>query len=133
MVRNQLWLVDPGIKMFSEGQSKGHLQSQGDSILFLIQEVCFSVLFEIVITSVSKVKEVAESMSGKYMDGTYILIANQTFPLQIKAYTQMKSNNFYDLIKISKSGILSKRTSPPSTVRWVAQKYRRWRKNSKSS
>ena len=62
MVRNQLWLVDPGIKMFSGGQSKGHLQSQGDSILFLIQEACFSVLFEIVITSVSKVKEVAESM-----------------------------------------------------------------------
>ena len=62
MVRNQLWLVDPGINMFSGGQLKGHLQSQRDSILFLIQEVCFSVLFEIVITLVSKVKEVAESM-----------------------------------------------------------------------
>ena len=62
MVRNRLWLVDPGIKMFSGGQSKGHLQNQGDSILFLIYEVCFTVLFEIVITSVSKVKEVAEMM-----------------------------------------------------------------------
>ena len=29
MVRNRLWLVDPGIKMFSGGQSKGHLQNQG--------------------------------------------------------------------------------------------------------
>ena len=61
MVRNQLWLVDPGIKMFSGGQSKGHLQSQGDSILFLIQEVYFSVLFEIVITSVSKSKRLQKA------------------------------------------------------------------------
>ena len=62
MVRNRLWLADPGIQMFSGGQSKGHLQNQGDSILFLIHEVCFIVLFETVITSVSNVKEVAESM-----------------------------------------------------------------------
>ena len=62
VVRIRLWLVDPGIKMFNGGQSKGHLQNQGDSILFLIHEVCFTVLFEVVITSVSKVKEVAESM-----------------------------------------------------------------------
>ena len=62
MVRNQLCFVDPFVKTFSGGQSNWHLQSQGDSILFLIQEACFSVLFEIVITSVSKVKEVAESM-----------------------------------------------------------------------
>ena len=41
MVRNWLWLVDPGIKMFSGGQSKGHLQNQGDSILFLIHEVFY--------------------------------------------------------------------------------------------
>ena len=34
------------------------------------------------------------------MGGTYILIASQTFLLQIKAYTHMKSNNLRDLIKI---------------------------------
>ena len=34
------------------------------------------------------------------MDGTYILIASQTFLLQRKAYTQMESNNLRDLIKI---------------------------------
>ena len=34
------------------------------------------------------------------MDDTYILTASQTFLLQIKAYTQMKSNNLRDLIKI---------------------------------
>ena len=62
MVRIWLCLVGSGIKMFSGGQSKGHLQNQGDSILFLIHEVCFAVLFEVVITSVSKVKEVAERM-----------------------------------------------------------------------
>ena len=48
--------------MFYEGQSKGRSQNQGDSILFLIHEMCFTVLFEVVITSVSKIKEVEESM-----------------------------------------------------------------------
>ena len=42
--------------MFSGGQSKGYLHNQGDFVLFLINEVCFTALFEAVITSVSKVK-----------------------------------------------------------------------------
>ena len=46
--------------MFSGGQSKGRLQNQGDPNLFLIHEVCFTVLFGVVIISVSKVKEVVE-------------------------------------------------------------------------
>ena len=80
IVRNQLWLVDPGIKMFRGGQTKG--QNQGESILLLIHEVCFTVLLEVVITSASKVKKIAESMQRKYMDGAYILIGSQTFLLQ---------------------------------------------------
>ena len=34
------------------------------------------------------------------MDGTYILIANQTFLLQRKGYTQTKNNNLQGLTKI---------------------------------
>ena len=86
--------------MFSGGQLKGHLQNQGDFILFLNDEVCFTVLFNIVITSVSKVKEVAEIMYRKYMDGTYTLITSQAFLLHIKAYTEMKSSNLSDVINI---------------------------------
>ena len=47
--------------MFSGGQSKGHLQNQGDSILFPIDEVCFTVLFEVVTTLVSKSKRLQKA------------------------------------------------------------------------
>ena len=70
MVRNRLWFVNPGIKIFSRGKSKGHLQNQGDSILFLIHEVCFTVPFEVVITSVSKVRGCRKHV--KKVHGWYI-------------------------------------------------------------
>ena len=75
-------------------------------IFFLIYEVCFTVLFEVVFNiSVLKVKEVAQSMQRKYMDGTYILIASQRFLLQIYSDEEQQPSRPYQ-----NPAILSKRT-----------------------